>query len=380
MGNPSIPMPNFPLRHKKLVLKIVATVSVCMLSVATLWPLNPLPKNEVSWLEYEDGVRLCKHGTILSMGQFGNEADAESKSFSLDVWMEPWRDEGSTVILAFYERENPGQFILGQDGLDVSVLHTTGKSGIENPQPLVSRMPRNKRTLVTVTASPKGTTLYLNGQAQSFSRSIGLSRKNIAGEFVIGTSPVESKCWCGILRGIAIYGNELTAREVATHYQAWSLNPKGAIPSTQPMLALYLFRERSGSLAKNEIQPGVNLSIPKYYTLWRHSFLLPPWKEFQPNWTYVSDLFWNVLGFVPLGLVLYPYFLVVVGSKRPWLMSCVAGAALSLLIEVLQSFLPQRSSGWTDVITNSAGTALGASICFSTTGQRILKKLFGEQV
>jgi glycopeptide antibiotics resistance protein len=107
---------------------------------------------------------------------------------------------------------------------------------------------------------------------------------------------------------------------------------------------------------------------------------LAPWKEFQPNWAYVKDLFWNVLGFVPLGLVLYPYFLVAFGSKRPWLMSCLTGAALSLLIEILQSFLPQRSSGWTDVITNSAGTALGASVFFSSAGQRALKKLFGEEV
>jgi VanZ family protein len=291
--------------------------------------------------------------------------------------MEPWRDEGSTVILAFYAREHPEQFILEQDGLAVSVLHIAGKRGEEN-QPLVSGIPRDKRTLITVTAGPERTTLYLNGQAQKFSRSIGLSRKDITGEFVIGTSPVENKCWCGVLRGIGIYGNELTAQEVSSHYESWSLNHEEAIPSTQSALALYLFRERSGNLVKNEIQPGVNLSIPKYYTLWRQNFLLPPWKEFQPNWTYVNDLFWNVLGFVPLGLVLYPCFLVAFGSKRPWLMTCGAGAALSLLIEILQSFLPQRSSGWTDVITNSAGTALGASIWFFSAGQRALKKLFGD--
>src|SRR6516225_2509303 len=103
-------MSTFPLRHGKLILKIVAAASVCTLLVATLWPLNPWPKNEVSWLEYEDGVRLCKLGTIFSLEQFRKEAGAESKPFSLEVWMETWREQGSAVILAFYQQGNPYQF------------------------------------------------------------------------------------------------------------------------------------------------------------------------------------------------------------------------------------------------------------------------------
>jgi len=35
-------------------------------------------------------------------------------------------------------------------------------------------------------------------------------------------------------------------------------------------------------------------------------------------------------------------------------MSYVTGTILSLIVEILQSFLPMRGSGWTDVITNSA--------------------------
>ena len=52
---------------------------------------------------------------------------------------------------------------------------------------------------------------------------------------------------------------------------------------------------------------------------------------------------------------------------------------MSLIVEILQSFLPMRGSGWTDVITNSAGTALGASMCYSGVAQDILKKLFAEK-
>ena len=374
-------MRTFPLQDGRLVLKTLAATGICVLLAITLWPFNPWPRNAVSWLHGEDGLRLCGHGTILSVAQFPNEAGAENEPFSLEFWMVPWRDQGSTVMFAFYVRENPGQFVLRQDGLDVSVSHTTRQREGKNHHPLVAGqvIAPNNRTLVTVTAGPKETTLYVNGQARSTSQSFGLSRRNLTGEFVIGTSPVENEAWCGILHGIAIYKNELTAHEVASHYQTWlSSREEGGIDK-RPILALYLFRERSGTLVRNEIQPGVDLRIPKHYAIWRRNVLLPPWKEFRTEWTYVRGLILNVLGFIPLGLILYPYFLVAVGSKRPWLMSYVTGTVLSLIIEILQSFLPMRGSGWTDVITNSAGTALGASMCYSSVAQDILNKLFAEK-
>jgi hypothetical protein len=293
--------------------------------------------------------------------------------------MVPWRDEGSTVMFAFYVRENPGQFVVRQDGLDVSVSHTTRQNEEKHPLVAGQVIAPNKRTLVTVTAGPKETTLYVNGQAQSTSQSFGLSRRNLTGEFVIGTSPVENDAWCGILHGIAIYKNELTAPEVASHYKTWLSSREEGRIDKRSILALYLFREKSGTLVRNEIQPGVDLRIPKHYAIWRRNVLLPPWKEFRTEWKYARDVILNVLGFIPLGLILYPYFLVAVGSKRPWLMSYVTGTVLSLIIEILQSFLPVRGSGWTDVITNSAGTALGASMCYSSVAQDILKKLFAEK-
>jgi hypothetical protein len=374
-------MRTFPLQDGRLVLKILAAAGICVLLAITLWPFNPWPRNEVSWLHDEDGLRLCGQGTILSVAQFPNEAGAENEPFSLEFWMVPWRDEGSTVMFAFYVPQNPAQFVVRQDGLDVSVSHTARPGEERNHHPLVAGqvIAPNKRTLVTVTAGPKETTLYVNGQAQSTSQSFGLSRRNLSGDFVIGTSPVENEAWCGILNGIAIYKNELTAQEVASHYQTWLSSREEARIDKRSILALYLFRERSGTLVRNAIQPGVDLRIPEHYTIRRPNVLLPPWKEFRTEWTYVRGVILNVLGFIPLGLILYSYFLVALGSKRPWLMSFVTGTVLSLIIEILQSFLPMRGSGWTDVITNSAGTALGASLCYSGVAQDILKKLFAEK-
>jgi hypothetical protein len=103
----------------------------------------------------------------------------ENEPFSLEFWMVPWRDEGSTVMFAFCVQENPGQFVVRQEGLDVLMSHTTRPRDEKNRHLLVAGpvIAPGKRTLVTVTAGPKETTLYVNRQAQSISQSFGLSRR-----------------------------------------------------------------------------------------------------------------------------------------------------------------------------------------------------------
>jgi VanZ family protein len=368
-----------PLRHGKPLLIVLAAVSVLALLVATLWPLNPNRRNEVSWLDGEDGVRFGENGTIFSAAEFPRDPGAENESFSLELSVAPALTRDSKVICAFYVPENPGQFMVRQDEADITVVHRS-RGGKRNLRALIAGqvMERGKLTLVTVTAGPDGTTVYINGKAKRSSRVFGLTRKDLTGELVVGNSPVENDSWPGILRGLAIYKNELSAREVANHFSAWRAN-QGVALDRETMLAMYRFRERSGNMVKNDIQPGIDLYIPRHFKIWRQSLMTAPWKEFKPNAVYAKDVIVNVLGFVPLGLVLFPYFEIVRNSRRPWLMSYLSGTLLSLTIEILQSFLPTRYSGWTDVITNSTGTALGAGFYLTTMGRTILSRLFGEK-
>ena len=372
-------MKSLSLGRGKSVLTILAAVSVVALLAATLWPLNPSLPNEVRWLNGEDGLRFSENGTVFSAGEFPGQPGADRQAFSLELWMAPELTKDSTVICAFYAPENPGQFMVRQDLADVTVAHRSSGGQPRNPHPLIAgqALQRGKLTLATVTAGPHGTILYINGKARRSSRVFGLSRKDLTGELVLGNSPVENSSWAGILRGLAIYKTELSAREVADHYSLWQAQ-QGVGPDRDTMLALYRFRERSGSIVKNEIQPGIDLYIPGNFRIWRQALMRPPWKEFQPNAAYVRDLVVNVLGFIPLGLVLFPYFQIVRGCRRPWLMSYLSGALLSLTIEILQSFVPTRYSGWTDVITNSTGTALGAGLYLTATGRHVLSRLFGE--
>jgi len=370
------------LRHGKLLLSLFAGLSVAALAVATLWPFSPIPTNEVSWVGSEDGLRFGDYGTVFSATEFPASGSDTREPFSLEMWMEPGLGEDSNVMIAFYTPEKPGQFVLRQDESDILILHANAEVDKHAPKPLIAGevVQQGKKTLVTVTAEASGrTTLYVNGRAKRSSPSFGLSRQNVSGEMVVGNSPVGNNTWSGLLREIAIYKKALTAEEVAARYRELSSGTDTLRADGDDLLALYRFRERAGTVIKNEVQPGVDLYIPKHYTIWRQAFLTAPWREFQATWAYAKDVLMNILGFAPLGIVLFPYFLIVRKSKHPWWMSYLSGFVLSLSVEILQAFIPTRYSGWTDVITNSTGTALGASIYAIGFFRNLVTKIFDTE-
>jgi len=73
----------------------------------------------------------------------------------------------------------------------------------------------------------------------------------------------------------------------------------------------------------------------------------------------------NILGFVPVGFTI-AWYLSERGIKRLRVVVIVLilGTGTSLFIEIIQAYLPERSSQLIDVITNSSGTAIGVCLWY----------------
>ena len=80
-----------------------------------------------------------------------------------------------------------------------------------------------------------------------------------------------------------------------------------------------------------------------------------------PYWTWF-DVLINVAGYAPLGFLLSLGFWRGGWRKTGWLWALLAGALLSLCMEFLQIFLPQRVSSNMDWLLNATGTLLGALV------------------
>jgi hypothetical protein len=359
--------------------KILVILCVCILLgilTAGLWPFHA-PRNQVSWLSGGTGLHFGVHGLILSADSGSFAGLQDGTSCSIEIWMKPdFSDIGGT-ILAFYIPENRNvAFSVHQsiDDLFLRHINVGAQKRTKNKFYIEHAFRNNTQLFVTITANPQGTTVYINGVLVRTSPQFGLSSKDLAGQIVVGNYPLVDNGWQGQVMGLAIYNRDLTAAQVSQHYDRWMVNRQAEIRDQAPV-ALYFFHEGMGTVVHEQMNSGIDLHIPEHYFVLHAPFLRSPWDEFDPSWSYVKNVLINIGGFVPLGFFFCAYFSSVRHFNRVVLATIVVGALISLTIEVLQSYLPTRDSGMTDIITNTLGTGIGAALCTGKFLVRLRQRL-----
>ncbi len=95
---------------------------------------------------------------------------------------------------------------------------------------------------------------------------------------------------------------------------------------------------------------------------WEYAGVFPPAYLPAPlprYWTWF-DILINVAGYVPLGILLVTAVSPLLRGWRAFVFALVAGTCLSMVMEALQAYLPSRVSSNLDLMTNAAGTFIGA--------------------
>lgn len=364
--------------------KLVRLASLAVLVsilVAGLWPFHA-PANHVQWLA--DGQLLFGlHATVMSRGTF-DTLGLRGEPCTIELWLTPSVTWDRRTILAFYAPNHTIPFSLHQFNRDLLVESqpSNAKPNGAGPRLYVKQVfHTDKAVFITITADGHSTSVYLNGMLARNSEELGLSGSDLVGELVIANSPVDSDSWSGSLRGFGIYRRFFTEAEALAYYQSWTRDghpPLDASPS-----ALYIFDQTDGRVVRNRAGHGPDLVIPGKYTILHQAFLQRPWDEYKPGWNYWKNVLFNIGGFVPLGCLLCAYFVLVRGSRQPALLAVIAGATLSITIEVLQGYLPTRDSGMTDILTNTLGAAVGAwlygaiRLAFETLGRSRYSRVRG---
>lgn len=337
-------------------------LTLCGILVAGLWPFHS-PENQVHWLPQENGLHFGHYGVVLSSGTFWSTG-LDRSPCTIEIWLKPALTWSSGTVLAFYNPSNHQQLSFRQEYADLAIVREIGSlhDYRKSAQIYANDAFRKGQVFITITSDGHSGEVYVNGAIVKSFQQFGLSTADLAGQLILAASPLQSHSWSGWLRGLAIYGSQLTAEQVAQHYQDWTQRGKPEISEHERSLALYLFNERAGEIAHSESMPGRDLHIPKRYMVMDQILLEPPLSELHRQGSYLKNAALNVAGFAPLGFFFGAYFTSVRRLRHGFMATALFGAIVSLTIEVLQAHLPTRDSGVTDVITNTLGTCIGVAL------------------
>ncbi len=346
---------------QRMLLGAVCGFVLAGILVAGLWPFHA-PRNEVAWLNGSNGLSFGKHGSIVSVGGLSATRSRAGNACSLEIWLEPRQVDYAGTILAFYQPATRATtFAVRQSLSDLKLEGITKEGSPKQAKIFVDVFSSLKPVFVTISSGDSGVAIYVDGGLVRKASNLRIPSAELTGQLVIGNAPSTADSWSGRLRGLAVYDRELSPSEVIQHFEDWT---NGGRPvDGEGAVAGYRFDEGKGNIVHNQITSAPTLLIPDRFFVLNQQFLERPWDEFRPDWHYWEDVAINIGGFIPMGFFFCAYFSATRKMRRAVWLTISMGFAVSLAIEVLQSFLPTRNSGMTDLFTNTFGTALGAMLC-----------------
>jgi len=326
--------------------------------------------NGVNWISNQAGIRFSNYGIAYTNPFSYPVGDNTSKTncFSIEVALKPagYQTKGATFIFSLHDGKDHNQLLMWQYHSWIIIMNGDDydhKRGTERIAVDISSMP-SKILLITVTTGEKSTEIYLDGQfviRKYFSLKIPNGSKSslVLGNSVYGRSP-----WHGDIYGLAFFGYTLTAQDAALHFDRWVQNNNFSFVKKEEPFILYVFDENVGERVFDHAGGNNNLIIPSRMQILKKTFLFSENTILRFNRSLFIDSIINILGFIPLGFILSATFVKIGGTfdKHNILISVLFCFAVSLSIEIFQAWIPTRNSDILDLIFNTIGALVGATM------------------
>ena len=345
--------------------------------VVGLWPFDFRPPNRVNWMPDRHGLQFEPYGfaynpVLLSTPSDSDRTTKKNANFTVELWLESRLEPANNVfdILTIHNGRLPFDFVLGQWQQDFLLRATTRSRQSPGKIPEVGidhALPAGKARFFTVRGTAAGTDFYLNGSLAGRFPKFVLPADALNGQLILGNDASGKNSWTGRLFGLALYQRALAPAEITRHYALWTEGHARQLATTTGLIALYLFNEGAGQWAQDFSGNHHDMIIPAIFQPIQRDILIPPWKDlsyYRPDYL---DIFINIIGFVPFGFCFFLYRHLL--EPRQWianaLLVILSGTTVSLTIELVQSWLPNRVSSTTDLLTNTIGTLFGVFLALT---------------
>lgn len=360
---------------------LISVAMAVVLVTVGLWPFDFRPPDRVSWLENRAGLSFRPNGIVYApeaADWSGGGLPENPAAFTLELWLEPGRVPATDLfdILTIDDGVNAPGMVLFQWHTDLAlrVRDRASRRGFREVGPssfLAEQAPR----FVTMVVDAAGTTFFANGARLESYPGFTVPNSELHGRLLLGDAAAGKHPWSGNLFGLAFYHRALAASEVADHYTLWTNQQAGQLAAEPTLAALYRFDEGHGPWVNDLSTNRYRLLIPERYEVLRKRVLELPWGPDPIGLSELDDIAINILGFLPFGFIVYFCRRRITPDERGravvW--AVCLGATVSLVIELIQVWLPDRTSSATDLFCNTLGAFLGAVLAKKMQSRTIPK-------
>ena len=330
------------------------------------WPFTPFPRNRVSWLSGRHGLAFTPQGVAYDPEPLpvpvAHPSSNHAPGFAVELSLEPGIEPGNGVphILTIHDGRTPSGFVIAQWQSELLLRLPAAGNPNRIREVGIPNLRRGQRHVIVISGDSIATTFYVDGRLLRRMPDFVLEPGSMRGQLILGNAATGKSSWAGTLFGVAIFNRALEAKDVAAHQDLWTWGSALDLAREPGLAALYNFAEGTGQETRDHSPAHHHLLIPARYVVLEKTVL--GGSTALAGWSATRDIVLNVLGFVPFGFLTFRSSQGT--SPARWMqaviISTLAGATLSLIIEVGQVWLPTRNSSLLDLFCNTAGTGIGA--------------------
>ena len=304
----------------------------------------------------------------LSIARLNRKID----TLTIEMVVRPGRNQrqGFGPLLLLHDGNDQKQFVIWQYKDSLIAMNGNDYSNALR-WPRITGMhilPPDQIRYLTITANKeKGTQLFVDGELVAAKKDwrLRIPREGKPLRLVLGNSVYGNHGWIGDIYELGIAAEAISSEQVAERYTNRVESRTFPLLKNDLPEQIIKFNQRSWLQTSYTTLASPLLIIPPEIVALEKAVLSTPQAYFKLNRVTMADISLNILGFVPLGAMLFAYLGSYYGldERRKWiaLMFC---AGLSLGIELAQVWIPTRFSTLLDLLLNTIGAWIGIELLY----------------
>jgi len=283
--------------------------------------------------------------------------ETESFRVELELRSHYMAENNLATVMCLWNRKHKRMAVLSQWNNFFIIQEIEDYYFLKSPKIGIPVNTDERYSVLIVSDRDSGMTVYLNGERAGSSPHLRLGTSgSLYNRVCLGSLPCGKNSWNG-----EVYSFSVSSR---TNDPGNSGNRDGFEGKWKSIP--FSFRSGHEESVEKEPDTGPVIYIPELFHIPDKKILALPRLNRIGTYSFLWDFIFNIAGFLPFGFCLAACQKKTSGfhGSRPFVITLFAGLGVSLAIELVQVFIPTRSSQISDLLLNTAGACTGAFLYF----------------